>query len=194
MKARVRAVLLATATIALAGAVGATPISYSGSNNPGDGSWNRPIGGGPIISTLGPVNYSVQPFFTDESGFYTFDSTQDYDGYIHVYGVSFDPTDQLANLLAGNDDGPGSAGTSQIVDLALNASTQYFLVTSAYEAGDVGTFTNTITDASQSATIELGELRDMSIPAPATAMLLMLGLAGFAFRSARCELSPERAA
>ncbi|MFC7358256.1 HYR domain-containing protein, partial [Jejudonia soesokkakensis] len=108
--------------------------------------WDRPVGTGPTISGLGPVSYHVYgPFMVSSDGNYTIDSTQDYDGYIHLYEIAFDPTDQLTNLLAGNDDGPGGIGTSQIVDQPLVTGTEYFLVTSAFAAANFGNFTNSIT-------------------------------------------------
>lgn len=68
-----------------------------------------------------------------------------WDGYIHIYENAFDPLDQLTNLLAGDDDGPGGIGTSQILNLALAPGTDYILVTSGFAAGDVGPYENTIT-------------------------------------------------
>ena len=109
--------------------------------------WDRPIGGGPSISGLGPVSYSVYgPFTVDVSGLYTFNSVQSgWDGYIHVYENAFDPLNQLTGLLAGDDDGPGGIGTSEILDLSLTTGTSYYLITSGFAAGDFGSFVNTIT-------------------------------------------------
>ncbi len=158
------------ALLAIAGiAAGAAAQSYSDNTaTNADGSWNRPIGGGPSISGIGPVDYDLQAFYVDSTGSYTFDSVQDYDGYIHVYQGAFDALDQLTGLLAGDDDGPGGIGTSQIVDLNLTANTQYFIVTSGFAAGDAGFFTNTVSGAG-TATFAL-------IPAPAG--LAVLGGAG----------------
>jgi len=109
--------------------------------------WDRPIGAGPTISGLGPVSYDVfGPFSVDTAGPYTFDSVQTgWDGYLHLYEVCFNPLDQLTNLLAGDDDGPGGIGTSQILDFPLVTGTDYYLVTSGFAAADFGPFTNTIT-------------------------------------------------
>jgi len=154
----------------------AVPIAYNGSNNPGDGSWNRPIGSGPNISGLGPVNYSVQAFTTNTTGTYDFNSLQSYDGYLHLYETSFDPANQVNNLLAGDDDGSLGIGSSEILGLMLTAGLNYFLVTSAFANGNVGTFTNTITDQAGTAIITL-----QSVPEPTTLALFVLGLAGLGF-------------
>ena len=78
---------------------------------------------------------------------WTIDSLQagGWDGYIHLYQDTFDPTNQLVNLLAGNDDGPGGAGTSQILDFPLVPGTDYILVTSGFQPGDAGAYDTTIT-------------------------------------------------
>lgn len=158
---------------AFAAALLAAPVNaatYSGSNNPGDGSWNRPVLNGPGISSLGPVNYSVQTFFVGTTGLYNIASVQDYDGYLHLYIDSFDPVDQLTNLLAGNDDGVGSIGTSNIDGQNLSIGSAYFLVTSAFAAGDVGSFRNEITG--------VGDVTLSAVPLPAGAILLLTAIGG----------------
>lgn len=150
--------------VAMAGTASAQ--SYNGTNVGGP-QWDRPIGAGPTISGLGPVNYDLQPFFVDTAGLYTIDSVQSYDGYLHLYEGVFNANDQLNGLLAGNDDGPGGIGTSRILDIALLANTQYFIVTSAFEAGDEGTFENTVSGA--------GIATFGIVPAPGGAGVLALG-------------------
>ena len=149
------------AIVALAGAAafaGAQGFSYSGDTAAApDGSWDRPIGGAGPISGLGPVNYDVESFIATVTGTFDLFSVQQYDGYLHVYEGSFDPLDQLANLIAGNDDGAGGIGTSDILGLSLTAGTEYFIVTSGFQAGDAGAFTNTL------------------VPAPGAAALLGMG-------------------
>ena len=103
--------------------------------------WDRPIETGPSISTLGPVEYHLYgPFTVDVTGAYTILSTQDFDGYLHLYENAFDPTMQLVNLIAADDDGPG-VFTSEIAGITLTAGTDYFLVTSGFQAGVGGNFT-----------------------------------------------------
>lgn len=151
--------------------------SWSGTNV-GGFSFDRALSDCNSISGLGPVLGSAQPFFVSATGAYDFTSTQDYDGYIHIYQAPFDPSDPLANCVIGDDDGNGGIGTSDIVGVTLQAGVPYIAVTSAFAAGDEGTFNNTISGAG---TVTLGSVPE-SIPVPATsvfgkaALLLMLGL------------------
>jgi hypothetical protein len=111
--------------------------------------WDRPFADGTCCSGLGPVSYDVYgPFTVDVTGLYTIDSDQDggaWDGYIFLYETCFDPLDQTTNFVAGDDDGPGGLGTSQILDVNLTAGTEYYLITTGFSAGDFGDFENTIT-------------------------------------------------
>ncbi|MEM0519572.1 choice-of-anchor J domain-containing protein, partial [Aequorivita flava] len=111
--------------------------------------WDRPFADGTCCSGLGPVSYDVYgPFTVDVTGLYTVDSDQDggaWDGYIFLYETCFDPLDQTTNFVAGDDDGPGGLGTSQILDVTLTAGTEYYLITTGFSAGDFGDFENTIT-------------------------------------------------
>lgn len=126
------------------------PVTVAASN-----AYNATTVGGPLfnrafadcsgISGLGPVNYHVQPVFFGTSGVYSFSSTQNgFDGYVHLYADAFDPLNPLTNCVVGNDDGNGGIGTSDF-DANVDANRQYFLVTSGFEAGEAGTFTNTVT-------------------------------------------------
>ncbi|AXI46103.1 hypothetical protein C1J03_08780 [Sulfitobacter sp. SK012] len=168
--------LITAAAIVAASATAGSAATYIGSNNPGDGSWARPIRGLSAISTFGPVNYDLQIFSVSADGHYDFSSVQTYDGYLHVYETFFDPTDQPSNLLAGNDDGVGGIGTSNIDDLALFSGQDYFLITSAFQAGQTGTFTNEITGAGD---VYL-TAAPSAVPLPAGGVLLISGLMGLA--------------
>ncbi|MEM6265407.1 MAG: Ig-like domain-containing protein, partial [Bacteroidota bacterium] len=127
------------------------PTGDLSGNTSGGNSWARPIvdffTGAPTggISGLGPVNYSVLEFQVSTSGSYTISSTQFFDGYLLLYVNSFDPNNQLTNLIIGDDDGPTGVGSSEIAGTFLNTGTTYFLVTTGFEAGDDGAFANTIT-------------------------------------------------
>ena len=99
------------------------------------------------------VGYHVQGFQVGASGSYSFSSVQTYDGFLHLYQTAFDPAQALQNCLSGNDDGVGGIGTSDFT-FSLTAGVQYFLVTSAYDPTETGTFNNTI---SGPGTITLGQ-------------------------------------
>ena len=136
--------------------------TYAGTNV-GGVSFDRPFGDCNGISGLGPVLGDVQPFTVSADGPYDFSSTQDYDGYIHIYEIEFDPTDAELNCVIGDDDGPGGIGTSEVLGVALQVGVQYFAVTSAFAAGDEGTFTNTIGGVG---TVTLGEGNGEPLPPP----------------------------
>ena len=159
------------ACLAIAASAGLASAQSYVNTTVGGPTWDRPVGAGPSISGLGPVNYHEQPFFVDTTGLYTIDSLQfdppAWDGYIHIYENSFNPIDQLTGLIAGDDDGPGGIGTSQVLDLNLNSGTQYFIITSGFAAGDAGMFENTVSGAG-TATFGL-------VPAPASLALIGLG-------------------
>lgn len=108
--------------------------------------WDRPLADGSDLSAVGMgVSYHVYgPFTVDTAGAYDFTSTQTgWDGLIFVYQNNFDPNDQLTNYLAGNDDGAGGVGTSELT-ANLVTGTEYFLITTAFAPEDFGPFTNTI--------------------------------------------------
>ncbi len=147
------------------------PITVAATNaynatNVGGPLYNRAFSDCSGISGLGPVNYHVQPVFFGASGVYSFSSAQNgFDGYVHLYIDAFDPQNALTNCVTGDDDGNGGIGTSDF-DANVDASRQYFLVTSGFAAGDAGTFTNTVTGPG---TIAFG----LAVP--------LLGVGGLAF-------------
>ena len=117
---------------------------YTGTTAGGP-EWDRP---GQDPSNCIPsgylVRYSDQPFFVAADGICDIDSQQEYDGYLHVYEISWDPLDQCTNLIAADDDGDGGIGTSNIYGLGVTAGVTYWVVTSGYYTGDEGSFSNTI--------------------------------------------------
>jgi hypothetical protein len=120
-------------------------VTYN-STNVGGPQWDRPFADGTCCSSLGPVRYHVQAFSVDTAGAYNLSSVQDggWDGYLFVYHTNFDPLNQSVNFVAGDDDGNGGIGTSDITGVALNPGTTYYLVTTAFQLGEEGTFTNTL--------------------------------------------------
>lgn len=118
---------------------------YSGTTVGGP-NWDRPFADFSGISGLGPVTYHQQLFYVDLDGAYDVSSVQTggWDGYLFVYVDSFDPLDQLTNGVAGDDDGVGGIGTSDIVGAPLQAGHQYFAITTGFANGDEGPLDNTI--------------------------------------------------
>jgi hypothetical protein len=158
---------------ALAGLLAAAPaaaatFSYD-ATTAGGPTWQRPVDAGPVLSSVGAATpYHVESFVAGVTGPYDFLSVQDdWDGYLFLYRTAFDPTDQLTNLLAGNDDFPGP-GQSGFDDVALTTGTTYLIVTTGFDNVASGTFTNTVTFDGAPAVI----------PLPGSLPVLLAGLAG----------------
>lgn len=125
-------------------------VNYSGSTTGGP-TWARPwqlgdgTSGSCSISGSGTaVHYNTQDFHVDTTGLYTMTATwSGFDGYLHLYELSFDPLDQCLNLIALNDDGTG-ADNSQIADQSLTAGVQYILIAGGFGNTDYGTYYITI--------------------------------------------------
>lgn len=172
---RRKAPLLAAASIVALSLLMALPVlagtaSYNGSNVGGT-NWTRPFADGTCCSGLGPVKYISQAFYVDTAGNFDISSVQSgWDGYIFVYSGSFDPTNQTANFVAGDDDGNGGIGTSDIAGLALTPGITYYLVTTGFENGEEGTFTNTITGPG---IITIGTPIPVAVAAPAGSDLFL---------------------
>jgi len=95
---------------------------YTGTTAGGP-EWDRP---GQDPSNCIPsgylVRYSDQPFFVAADGICDIDSQQEYDGYLHVFEISWDPLDQCTNLIAADDDGDEGSFSNTIscdVDVTL---------------------------------------------------------------------------
>jgi hypothetical protein len=152
--------------------------SYSGTNVGGI-DWTRPFADGTCCSGLGPVKYSVEQFTISVNDTCNVGSVQDgWDGYLFLYAPSFDPANQTVNFVAGNDDGNGGIGTSDIEGVALTAGTTYQVVTTGFANGDEGTFTNTITCPVANITIGAGApfVPPATLPTLSQTALLALGL------------------
>lgn len=108
----------------------------------GGSTFQRPELSGPLLAD-GQFAFDAFEFTieTDATGFYDVISEQTYDGYLHLYKDSFDPADPLANLIIGNDDLENNRLSG--FSVALEAG-EYILVTSAFEPGIEGDFTNRI--------------------------------------------------
>ncbi len=120
-------------------------VNYNGTIT-GEPTWTRPFADCTGATGLGPMEFQVQQFSVTVTGAYDVTSVQTggWDGYLFVYQIAFDPNNPNTNCVIGNDDGGGGIGTSDIRGVALTAGTQYFVVTTAFENGETGAFTNTI--------------------------------------------------
>lgn len=152
--------------------------SYS-ATTVGGTSWNRPFADGTCCSGLGPVVLHVEQFSISANDTCNVRSVQNgWDGYLFVYTSPFDPLNQTVNFVAGDDDGAGGIGTSDIDGVALTGGTTYQVVTTGFAAGDEGTFTNTITCPVANVTIGAGApfVPAATLPTLGQNALIVLGL------------------
>jgi hypothetical protein len=149
---------LGLATICTATPSRAFVLTYQGDTT-NQQTWRRTAPGAPpdLVSgqkdgTMGMiVPYSVFEFKVEQSSLYTFASTVPgaatstdgvWDNFLVLYQDSFNPTNQLTNVLIANTTpNNGSLAFSQ----ELTAQRNYFLVTTGRRVTDFGVFTNTIT-------------------------------------------------
>jgi hypothetical protein len=142
----------------------AATLNYSGPTV-GAPTWIRPNENGPNPPTSvsnNTVNYSSFGFTVSAAASYVFQSTASFDNYTFLYKNAFNPTfgNELNNIIIGNDDNP-SIGLSGFTT-ALNPGTNYYFVTTGFESGNVGTFSNSITGAGNISAIPT------AVPEPAT--------------------------
>lgn len=171
---------LGSAALAVMSVVAAAPqaeaasmVMYSGDTTGGP-TWNRPDQGVPPsgLSGIGTnVPFSVQEFSVDTNGFYILfsESTTMYNNFLVLYETSFDPTNPLINVIASASDDINSGFV--FLPLQLTVGTPYFLVTTGFDNGDFGTFTNTITGP-QGSHITLGST-PTAVPVPPAALGLL---------------------
>ncbi|OWY19985.1 hypothetical protein C7N43_11035 [Sphingobacteriales bacterium UPWRP_1] len=90
------------------------------------------------------VQYDVFTFSVTNTATYTITNTYSgFDGYMHLYSGSFNPTDPCATYVNGNDDYNGT--TQSRIVLNLTAGLTYYLVTSAYAANQSGAYSTDVT-------------------------------------------------
>ncbi|MEH1800477.1 MAG: PEP-CTERM sorting domain-containing protein [Nostoc sp.] len=152
---------LALATVSTAQPSKAAVFTYQGdtTNEP---IWRRVAPGNPptLISgekdgNLGmSVRYSVFDFTVDQSGLYnisgesevTQPANRKWDIFLALYQDSFNPTEQLTNVLVANTTTKGSTVT---FNRELLTGQKYFLVTTGRRVNDFGQFSNTISGSGQ---------------------------------------------
>ena len=169
-------------------------VSYS-NTIAGGPEWARPFADCTGLSGLGPVRYHVQPFYVSAAGAYDVTSVQDgsWDGYIFIYQGAFDPNNPNTNCVVGNDDGTAGIGTSEILGEALAPSTQYLVVMTAFELGEEGTFTNTITGPGTVTLGALGGTADLSITKVAPEGVVIGDVTEFTLTAANAGPDPATA-
>jgi hypothetical protein len=115
--------------------------SFSGDTTGGP-TWQRPAG---CLTCLSPDNtyrYQFSPFNVSESGSYAVTtSTTGWDGYLFIYGDTFDPASPLTNLLELDDDFE-STSQSQVI-FSFSSGQTYHYVQSGFFTSAFGAFTGT---------------------------------------------------
>lgn len=131
-----------------------TPVASYGQPTLAGDSWDvisggaltgRPFADGSCCSGLGPVQTDIWQFTVDVTGLYNVSQTQaGWDGYMFIYTDPFSLTvNPPTTYVAGDDDGNGGIGTSDIENVLLTAGQNYYLITTGFENGENGAFTTT---------------------------------------------------
>jgi len=178
-----KAMMLAgVATLAFMSSAASAEI-FAGDTTGGP-TWNRPLSGNPPsgLSGVGTATpYEVISFNVTADGLYDFLNTASgWDNFLFLYQGSFDPLDQFANVIIGNDDFP-SIGLSGFDDISLVTGVTYLAVTTGFANDDFGAYTLSITGPG--AVVPPGG----AVPEPTTwaMMLAGLGAVGYAMRRQR---------
>ena len=182
-----RALVICTAALFGMAATSASAAEFVGDTTGGP-TWNRPsslttLAGSGII-----VPYEVTAFTVDATGSYDFSlnsNTPGFDPFLHLYQNSFDPNDQLTNLLALNDDGFFTFDSSFSFDLVTGTS--YFAIANGFLNDDFGAYTLTIAGPGNVAPGGVG-----AVPEPATWAFMILGFAAIGFAMRRRKTGPVR--
>lgn len=98
-----------------------------------------------VLSTRS-TQYDTFVFMTDSTAEYTIHNTYSptFDGYLHLYSDTFDPQNPCNSYVAGNHHFNGSPNESSITTI-LTAGTPYYVVTSAWQPYQAGTYSTNIT-------------------------------------------------
>lgn len=141
-----------TATVTFSGNINASP------------TFNRALTDCSGLSGVGTdVGYQAQAFTVDVTGSYTLTMTSFADdGYFLLYTPSFNPGSATTNCIAGSDD---AVGDDPQITTNLTAGTAYVLVSTTYDNGVTGAFTDEITGPG-TATFPPSADLDVAISAP----------------------------
>jgi len=165
----------------------AAPVTISGELTASDPKFNRPLSA-TLLSSVGTnVAYDVFGFYVSANGTYSIESTSfsapGSDTFLYVYQGAFNASSPLTNLLAYDDD--SGTGSLSLINQALQAGNQYFLVFAAYYNGDFGTYTGRFDTVSGGGQVSLGALGTNQVPEPGTLALLPLAALGAALARRR---------
>ncbi|MCA9997568.1 MAG: right-handed parallel beta-helix repeat-containing protein, partial [Anaerolineales bacterium] len=144
--------------------INSAPLTSYSDTTTGNPFWTRPNEGGTCTVSTNSVRYHVQAFVVDTSGIYNMLSIQNYNGYLHLYQDSFNPFDQCANYLYGDNDSGLSGNTQSEVITTLEAGRVYYLVTSGVSSGAYGNFTNSFSGAGTVYTLYESFTLDDAVP------------------------------
>ena len=155
--------LLALAVAAAVPSAQAAIFTTTGTLATSDPQFNRPIEDLSALSTVGTaVHYDVLQFVVDTTGEYSFLTTAMFDSFTALYSPAFSASDPLANGQIANDDLVGV--TTSGFSFNLNAGTNYFFVTTAFDNAQLGDYSNTIGGPGVIAVVpEAGTLAMMAI-------------------------------
>ena len=152
----------------------------------GGPTFNRPSSLTTLTGAAINPAYEVTAFTVDAAGSFNFalnSNTAGYNPYFLLYQNSFDPSDQLTNLLALNDDKPFSFNSA--LSFGLDVGTSYFAVATGFLNDDFGAYTLTIDGPGNVIAAGPG-----AVPEPATWAMLILGfgLIGGALRRRKANV------
>ena len=174
---------LAIAGVALASqAVFAAPVAFSGELTASDSRFNRPFTTFLLSGAGTDVAYDVYDFRVSSDGVYSMESTSfnvpGSDTFLLLYRGAFDAASPLANLLNLNDD--DGAGALSLINQALEAGNQYFLVSTSYNNNQFGSYTGRFDTVSGGGQVMLGAEDSNEVPEPGTLALMPLAALGAA--------------
>ncbi len=166
----------------------AVSVPFSGALSVTDPTYNRTLSGNPPTSLSGvgtAVSYDVFPFYVTVNDTYLAETlsaafspgTAD-DTFITLYQTAFNPLAALTNAVIADDD--AGAGNLSLVNKALTAGTQYFLVVTSFGNGAFGNYSGRLDSATGLGQVVLGAVPEL----PTSAMMLLaLALGGALVRA-----------